>query len=223
MNIPHVIVITIDGPGAAGKSTVAAKVARALDFAYVDTGAMYRTLAWHCLRNGVNLGAPRAISSACRRWKTRLHLVEGDPSEVVLLVDGFRPQQELRTREVSQAASDVAVVPAVRQWMRDIQRQCAQFGNLVMEGRDIGTSVFPESTFKFWLDATVEERQRRRRAAGIEDDLAYRDRQDSQRAAAPLMVGLGVSRLDTTGRRPTEIVEEILGAVRARESEGRTP
>lgn len=208
------VVVAIDGPGASGKSTVSRAVAAALGFLYVDTGSMYRTLAWHCVRTGVNLKDPRAVASACRRWKTRLHLEDGSPPEVILLVDGFRPGPELRTREVGEAASDVAVVAAVRRWMKLTQRDCARFGNLVMEGRDIATNVFPETDHKFWLDASPEERMRRRKLQGVEDNLGYRDRQDSQRAAAPLMVGLGAVRIDTTGRPVEEIVEGIATRVR---------
>jgi cytidylate kinase len=214
MKTSTAIVVAIDGPGASGKSTVARAAARALGFAYVDTGAMYRTLAWHCVRTGVDLSSPRAIAGACRRWKTRLHLVTGDPAEVVLLVDGYRPADEIRTRDVSKAASDVAVVPSVRQWMKRVQRECGAFGNLVMEGRDIATNVFPETDFKFWLDASPEERVRRRQSQGVDDNLAYRDRQDSQRAAAPLMVGLGAVRIDTTGRPVGDIVAGIEAGVR---------
>lgn len=208
------IVVAIDGPGASGKSTVARAVARGLGFAYVDTGAMYRTLAWYCVQAGTELADPRAIASACRRWRTRLHFEEGDPGEVFLLVDGYRPRREIRTASVSKAASDVAVVPAVRAWMRRIQRECTRFGSLVVEGRDIATNVFPETDFKFWLDASPEERARRRRSEGVDDNLAYRDRQDSQRAAAPLMVGLGAIRIDTTGRPVPDIVADITGTVR---------
>ncbi len=222
MNAP--VIVAIDGPGAAGKSTVARKVASALGFAYVDTGAMYRTLAWHCVRAGVNLADPKAIAGACRRWRTRFHVVAGEadePTEVVLLVEGYRPQAEIRTREVSQWASDVAVVPAVRRWMKREQREARRFGSLVMEGRDIATNVFPETDFKFWLDASPEERARRRASQGVEDDPEYRDRQDSQRAEAPLMVGLGSVRIDTTGRCVDEIVAEIVGVLQERTAPGR--
>lgn len=209
------LAVAIDGPGASGKSTVARGVARALGFAYVDTGAMYRTLAWHCLQRGIDLRSEQAIASACRRWKTQLHLTGESPAEVYLAVDGYRPMAELRSPEVARAASDVAVVAAVRRWMRRVQRECARFGNLVMEGRDIGTNIFPETDFKFWLDASAEERARRRGLQGGGDDLAYRDRQDSQRASAPLMPGLGARRIDTTGRTVEAIVAEIAGVVRA--------
>src|ERR1043165_1445199 len=113
------IIVAIDGPGASGKSSTARALAKALGFLYVDTGAMYRTLAWHCLRKQVDLENPRAIGSACRRWKTSLAGVEG---QVRLLVDGQNPGDELRTPEVTAAASKVAVVPAVRQWMKRTQQ-----------------------------------------------------------------------------------------------------
>jgi cytidylate kinase len=183
---------------------------------------MYRTLAWHCVRTGVDLSEPKAITAACRRWKTRLHLVPGDPPEVVLLVDGHRPVAEIRTRQVSAAASDVAVVPAVRRWMRRVQRSCSEFGDLIMEGRDIGSNVFPETEYKFWLDASAEERARRRHAQGMDDDLAYRDRQDSQRAAAPLMPGLGVRRLDTTTRSAAEVAAQVVAVLRSERLFGET-
>jgi cytidylate kinase len=99
--------------------------------------------------------------------------------------------------------------------MRRKQRECAEFGSLVMEGRDIGSNIFPETDFKFWLDASPDERARRRRAQGVEDDLVYRDRQDSQRAAAPLMPGLGARRVDTTGHSASEVIALIAKEVAA--------
>ncbi|MGE4182151.1 MAG: (d)CMP kinase [Limisphaerales bacterium] len=211
---PTGVVVAIDGPGASGKSTVSRAVAAALGYAYVDTGAMYRTLAWHCLKTGVDPADAKAVAATCRRWKARLYLEDAETREVVLLVDGYRPSREIRSREVSAAASDVAVVAGVRTWMRHRQRECLQFGNLVMEGRDIATNVFPETDFKFWLDASPAERARRRRAQGVDENLAARDRQDSQRASAPLMMGLGAVRIDTTDRPVPEIVAEIGGRVR---------
>ena len=108
-----------------------------------------------------------------------------------LLVDGYFPEKEIRTAETSAAVPHVAAVPKVREWMNKRQRECIQFGNLVMEGRDIGTNVFPETDFKFYLDAKLEERSRRRAADGVQENLAARDQRDSQRAVAPLMIALG--------------------------------
>jgi cytidylate kinase len=187
------IVIAIDGTSASGKSTNAKLVAKALGYVYVDTGAMYRTLAWHCLQQKIDPHNAKAVAAACRKWKTALECVETKSHlrAVHLLVDGYFPEKEIRTAEVSAAVSHVAAVPKVREWMKKKQRECIQFGNLVMEGRDIGTNVFPETDFKFYLDAQLEERSRRRAADGVEENLAARDQRDSQRASAPLMIALG--------------------------------
>ena len=112
-------------------------------------------------------------------------------AQVRLLVDGYYPAKEIRTAETSAAVPHVAAVPKVRDWMKKTQRECVQFGNLVMEGRDIGTNVFPETDFKFYLDACLNERSKRRAAEGVQENLAARDQRDSQRAAAPLIVPLG--------------------------------
>jgi cytidylate kinase len=192
MNLKQPIVIAIDGTSASGKSTNAKLVAKALGYVYVDTGAMYRTLAWHCLQKRMDVHDAKAVAALCRKWKTKLECVEKNHLRVVhLLVDGYFPEKEIRTAEVSAAVSHVAAVPKVRDWMKKKQRECIQFGNLVMEGRDIGTNVFPETDFKFYLDAQLEERSRRRAADGVNENLAARDQRDSQRASAPLMIALG--------------------------------
>jgi CMP/dCMP kinase len=182
------VVVAIDGTSASGKSTNSKLVAKALGYVYVDTGAMYRTLAWYCLRHKIDVQDAKAVAAACRKWKTSLQCVE---KHVHLLVDGYYPAKEIRTAEVSTAVPHVAAVPKVRVWMKGTQRACIQFGNLVMEGRDIGTVVFPETDFKYYLDAHLEERSRRRAAEGVQENLAARDLRDSQRATAPLMIALG--------------------------------
>jgi CMP/dCMP kinase len=188
----HPTVIAIDGTSASGKSTNAKLVARALGYVYVDTGAMYRTLAWHCLQKRVEVNDENAVAAACRRWKTSLQCVEKNGLRAVrLLVDGYFPEKEIRTPETAAAVSHVAAVPAVRKWMKKTQRDCIRFGDLVMEGRDIGTNVFPETDFKFYLDASLAERAARRAADGVNENLAARDQRDSQRAVAPLMIALG--------------------------------
>ncbi|MCO5053272.1 MAG: (d)CMP kinase [Verrucomicrobiae bacterium] len=184
----HPIVIAIDGTSASGKSTNAKLVAKALGYVYVDTGAMYRTLAWYCLRNQIDYHNPKAVAAACRRWKAKLEVVD---ERVRLTVDGYFPEKEIRESNVSMVVSLVATVPKVREWMKKTQRDCLQFGNLVMEGRDIGTNVFPETDYKYYLDAQIEERTKRRQAEGVNENLAARDQRDSQRAAAPLMIALG--------------------------------
>jgi len=209
------IVIAIDGTSASGKSTNAKLVARALDYAYVDTGAMYRTLAWHCLKKNVDTHDAKAVANACRRWKTDLCCVEKNHIRVVhLLVDGYFPEKEIRTAEVSAATSLIAAIPKVRDWMKKTQRDCIQFGDLVMEGRDIGTNVFPETDFKFYLDAKLEERSARRAADGVNENLAARDQRDSQRASAPLMIALGAKVLDNSKLSSTETSGWLLQEIR---------
>ena len=211
------IVIAIDGTSASGKSTNAKLVAKALGFIYVDTGAMYRTLAWYCLQKRVDIHDEKAVANACRRWKTSLECVD---SQVHLLVDGYYPAKEIRTEEVTAAVSHVAAVPKVRDWMKKTQRECIRFGNLVMEGRDIGTNVFPETDFKFYVDAALDERSKRRAADGVNENLAARDLRDSQRAAAPLMVALGAKIIITSDLTPEQssgmIIEEVHKRLAAR-------
>lgn len=210
---PKNIVIAIDGTSASGKSTNAKLVAEALGFIYVDTGAMYRTLAWYCVVEQVDVHDPKAVAALCRKWKTSLECVD---RKVRLLVDGYYPDKEIRTVPVTETVSHVAAVPKVREWMKQKQRECAKFGNLVMEGRDIGTNVFPETDYKFYLDASLDERAKRRAAEGIQENLAARDRRDSQRAADPLMIALGATVINNSGMTPEETSGLILENVRQR-------
>jgi len=207
------IVIAIDGTSASGKSTNSKLVAAALGYVYVDTGAMYRTLAWYCLQHKLDVHDAKAVAAACRKWKTRLMCVDG---KVRLLVDGYFPETEIRTPETAAAVSHVAAVPKVREWMKKTQRDCIQFGNLVMEGRDIGTNVFPETDFKFYLDAQLEERSRRRAADGVRENLAARDQRDSQRAVAPLMVPLGAKVINNSNLSSEQTSGLIISEVRKR-------
>jgi CMP/dCMP kinase len=212
------IVIAIDGTSASGKSTNAKLVARTLGYIYVDTGSMYRTLAWYCLKNGIDVQDAKAVAAACRRWKAKLECVDG---KVRLLVGGYYPEREIRTAETSAAVPHVAAVPKIREWMVKRQRECIQFGNLVMEGRDIGTNVFPETDFKFYLDAKLEERSRRRAADGVEENLAARDQRDSQRAVAPLMIPLGAKVINNSSLTSEQTSGLILEEIRARLAEKR--
>ena len=204
------IVIALDGTSASGKSTNAKRVAKALGYAYVDTGAMYRSLAWHCLEKDVDFGDNKAIASLCRRWKTEL---KNDDGHIRLYVDGYFPEKEIRTAETSAAVPVVAAVPAVRKWMKAKQRECIKFGDLVMEGRDIGSNVFPDTDFKFYLDASLDERSKRRAADGVDENLAERDKQDSQRAAAPLMIPLGAKVINNSEMTAEETSALIIGEV----------
>jgi cytidylate kinase len=214
MNLKN-IVIAIDGTSASGKSTNAKLVAKALGYVYVDTGAMYRTLAWHCLQKCVDLHDAKAVAALCRKWKTSLECVEKNHLRAVhLLVENYFPEKEIRTSEVSAATSVIAAVPKVREWMKKTQRDCIQFGDLVMEGRDIGTNVFPETDYKFYLDAKLEERTARRAADGVDENLAVRDQRDSQRASAPLMIALGAKVLDNSKMTSAETSGWLLQEIR---------
>ena len=209
------IVIAIDGTSASGKSTNAKLIAKKLGFVYVDTGAMYRTLAWHCLRHRIDVHDAKAVASACRRWKTELKCVD---NSVRLTVDGYYPEKEIRTAETSTAVPHVAAVPKVREWMKEKQRECIQFGNLVMEGRDIGSNVFPETDFKFYLDACLQERSKRRTEQGVNENLAARDERDSQRAAAPLMIPLGAVIINNSGETPEQTSARIIAEVEKKQA-----
>jgi cytidylate kinase len=214
--VKHPIVIAIDGTSASGKSTNSKLVARALCFVHVDTGAMYRTLAWYCLKQKVDVQNAKAVAALCRKWKTSLKCVDG---HVQLQVDGYYPAKEIRGAEVSAAVSHIAVIPKVRDWMKKTQRDCIQFGNLVMEGRDIGTNVFPETDYKYYLDAHIEERSRRRAAEGVEENLAARDQRDSQRAAAPLMIALGAKVINNSQMTSEQTSATIIADVKKRMAE----
>jgi cytidylate kinase len=213
METKHPIVIAIDGTSASGKSTNAKLIAKKLGFVYVDTGAMYRTLAWFCLKSGVDVHDEKAVANICRKWKTRLECID---HSVRLLVDGYYPEKEIRTAETSAAVPHVAAVPKVRDWMKHKQRECIQFGSLVMEGRDIGTNVFPETDFKFYLDACINERSKRRIEQGVQENLAARDQRDSQRAAAPLMMALGAMHINNSGETPEQTSARIIAEVEKR-------
>ena len=207
------IVIAIDGTSASGKSTNAKLVARALGYVYVDTGAMYRTLAWHCLKNGLTCMTPKPspprAANGKRRWCAWMAAC-GCSWTVII------PKRKSARAETAAAVPHVAAIPQVRKWMVKRQRECVQFGNLVMEGRDIGTNVFPETDFKFYLDAKLEERSRRRAADGVQENLAARDQRDSQRATAPLMIALGAKVINNSNMTSEQTSGLILAEVRSR-------
>ena len=210
MSDPEPIVIAIDGPSASGKSTNSKIIAARLGYVYVDTGAMYRTLAWHALQVGTEVTNAAAVEDLCRDWPAKL-VRRGD--SIWLEVDGYFPEQEIRSAEVSAVVSHVAQVPFVREWMKERQRSCVQFGNLVMEGRDITSNIFPDTPHKFYLDASAEVRQARRDADGVEENLAARDQRDSTRKAAPLKVVEGATVINNSGESPEETSARIIALV----------
>ncbi len=210
MSDPEPIVIAIDGPSASGKSTNSKIIAARLGYVYVDTGAMYRTLAWHAQQSGIEVTNAESVEALCRDWPAEL-VRRGD--SIWLEVDGYFPEQEIRSAEVSAVVSHVAQVPFVREWMKERQRSCVQFGNLVMEGRDITSNIFPDTPHKFYLDASAEVRQARRDADGVEENLAARDQRDSTRRAAPLKVVEDATVINNSGESPEETSARIIAMV----------
>lgn len=177
------LVIAIDGPSASGKGTCGRWLAERLGFRFVDTGAMYRTLTWYCLDRGIRADDRDAVLSAVRTWPA---VLTDTGTAVRLEVGGVFPEKEIRSDAVAGMVAKISPVAGVRVWMVRTQRECLRFGSLVMDGRDIGTHVFPETPFKFFLTASAEVRERRRRAEGSQENTAERDRRDAARTVAPL-------------------------------------
>jgi CMP/dCMP kinase len=212
--------IAIDGPVAAGKSTIARLVASRLGLTYIDTGAMYRALAWAAAREGISADDPaRAVALLAR---TRIELIPEHGGANRVLVDGRDVTSEIRTPEIGQLASQLSTFPEVRARMVARQRELARQGGVVMEGRDIQTVVLPDAEVKIFLIATPEERARRRCLelqekgqpadyASVLADLAQRDARDTQRAAAPLQPAPDAVHLDSSGLSIEEVVERVLG------------
>jgi len=205
-NAPH-RVVAIDGPAASGKSSVARALARRLGVIYVNTGAMYRAATWLAVRRGVDLRDPAAIAALPLSRAMEYGVAEGKST---LRVEGEDPEPHLTAPEVNAGVSLVAAVPAVRVELVARQRDYLQRGDLVMEGRDIGSAVFPETPYKFYIDASPEVRARRRAAQGFHDDLAARDRIDSSRAASPLLIAPGAQVIDSSELTIEGVVDEIV-------------
>jgi CMP/dCMP kinase len=216
------LIIAIDGPSGAGKSTLAKRVARELGFIYLDTGAMYRALALKVLREGVDLADDVRLARLVE--STEIDLQEND-GRLEVLLDGINVAHEIRTPEVSQMASKVSAVKVVRTRMLALQRGMGQRGNVVAEGRDIGTVVFPDAEVKIFLDASAEERARRRyaelRAAGRAADMKEtlremeeRDKRDSERELAPLRMADDALRIDSSNATADAVAAKVLAAIR---------
>jgi cytidylate kinase len=217
------LVVAIDGPSGAGKSTAGRALAAQLGYTYIDTGAMYRALALKASRSGVSLDAEEALAALLRA--SSIQLAEGGRR---VLLDGDDVTADARSRETSRASSLVSVHPGVRVEMVARQREMGKDGGVVLDGRDIGTAVFPDAEVKFFLDAEPGERAQRRlgelRAAGsdvsfdaIEREVRERDYTDTHRAESPLQRAWDAIPLDTTQLSHEEVVERMLAAVRARE------
>lgn len=213
------LVIAIDGPSASGKSTVSQRVAQRLNFIHVDSGSLYRGITLYFLSRKVNAADSAVITAALNQM--RMDFLVRD-NAVKFSIDGVEPDSALRSEAVNNNVSQIAALPAVREWVVNKLREMPVFGNLVMEGRDIGTAVFPEAIFKFYLDAAPEERARRRylEMAGVNkgvpayDDILRsilkRDGIDSSRAFDPLKVAPGAVVIQSTKMTIDEVVDMIV-------------
>ena len=227
-------VVAIDGPSGAGKSTVARLVAKALGFSFLDTGAMYRAVTWHFLEE---VCAPAECATEPDRGEQRMRAVLAATRLEFhgqrLWVNGRDVTAHLRTREVESQVSAVSALPFVREAMRDLQRHVAERGPVVAEGRDMGSVVFPNARWKFFLDAAPTERARRRlrdfvaqgrvvSEAEVLEEIEVRDHLDSTRKDAPLMQAADAVYVDTTGLLTEQVVTAILRHIDRQEADAAT-
>ena len=215
------MIIAIDGPSGAGKSTVSKAVARRLDFSCLDTGAMYRSVAWKALQEGVSLEDAEALGRIARDNDIAFAHEAGDPLPRRVSIAGVDVTDAIRTAEIDRSVSSVASVPAVRAALVAQQQRIGRAGNYVVEGRDIGTAVFPEAELKVFLTASAAERARRRvaqnerRGIGSTDydevlaDIEHRDEVDSSRDTSPLKPAADAVQMDSTGRTIDQVIDRI--------------
>lgn len=210
-------IIAIDGPSASGKSTVARKTAQKLGWCYVDSGSMYRSITWIGLLNKVDFANQAEIQRTAESAKFEFKVENGGVS---FTINGKLPGDNIRSVDVNNNVSKVAAVQSVRALVNEHLRKMLGLGNLVIEGRDIGTAVFPETPYKFYLDASPEERAKRRHAeiAGkqelsvnqVDESLKRRDKMDSSRRVDPLKIASDAHVIDSTGMTIDQVVDHIL-------------
>lgn len=223
--LPGKILIAIDGPAGAGKSTVAARLAARLDLPYIDTGAMYRAVALLALRGGLTMPLDETAAGRVPELM-REHLIDVEVGRdgTSILIDGVDVSSDIRTAEISMMASAVSALPEVRKALVPLQRGLASRSGGVMEGRDIGTVVLPEADLKFFLTASADERAVRRHRdlaerdgsttlEEVRDQQRQRDLQDTSRAESPLQVARGSVVIDTTGLSLEEVVGRLFAEV----------
>ena len=220
------LIVAIDGPAGAGKSTVAKRVAKELGYTYMDTGAMYRAFAWKVREEGLKLGDEKKLRKVLQ--DTHIELVEQD-GRLGVLLNGVEVTDRIRTPELSQSASLVSTSGIVRERMVELQRAMGSRGGVVAEGRDIGTVVFPGAEVKIYLDASAEERARRRfeelpgqeKHVTLEEtlkEIEERDRRDKERAVAPLRKAEDAVVIDSTGHSADQVVERIMQEIKKKMS-----
>ena len=220
MRLQKPLVIALDGPSGAGKGTISRAIAERLGYRHVDTGAMYRAVAWLALERGVPFDDEPAVAALAETARLRV-----EPDRIA--IDGHDVTAAIRTPEMDRAAARVARIPAVRRVLVARQRALGAGGGIVMEGRDIGTVVFPAADLKIYLDADPAERARRRAAdpahagsqeplTAVAESMADRDRSDATRATSPLTAAPDAIRIDTTGVAIQSVVEQVLALARER-------
>jgi cytidylate kinase len=216
--------IAIDGPSASGKSSVSKGVAAELGFIYSDSGALYRGVTWQAIRKGVDTKDAAAVIECMLNSDWNFFVQEG---AATFSIDGDVPVQELREKDVRESVADVASIPEVRKFVVESLQSLANFGSLVMEGRDIGTVVFPNSPYKFYLDADPEERAMRRyrelvaagedeKAHEVMDSLKKRDKIDATRKTDPLVVAPGAQVIDSTSMTLEGVIKTVVDAVKGK-------
>jgi len=216
------LVIAIDGPSGAGKSTAARLLAKRLGYIYIDTGAMYRAVGWKAKRERIDPADEKKLEALCARTQVTIKKDNNDPR---FFVDGIDVTGEIRTPEMGMMASTVSKSPAVRARLLTLQRDLGKSGGVVMDGRDIGTVVFPDADVKFFLDASAEERGKRRylelKAMGMDVDCSRitreiedRDQQDSGRALAPLKKAEDAVLIDSTTLSIDEMLHRMVSSIK---------
>jgi cytidylate kinase len=215
--------VAIDGPASSGKSTVAKIIAKRFGYVYCDTGAMYRSVTWAALENGIGVSDTKRVIDLARRIKITFE--PGQPDQRVF-VDGHEVTKDIRTEKIAANVSAVAAIPEVRAQMVEQQRQIAQAGGIVMDGRDIGTTVLPDAQIKVFLVASAHERARRRYEENLQKGLAtqsldeleaaikLRDQKDSTRKVSPLTQAEDAILIDTTSLTIDQVVDEISALIK---------
>ncbi|MDF1825687.1 MAG: (d)CMP kinase [Verrucomicrobiales bacterium] len=213
MAIPPLIV-AIDGPAASGKSTVAKRIASCLQIVFVSSGGMYRAFTWRVLEEGIDPADTKAVLEILK--VTRFDC--GEESGLgTFAVDGrFLTKEELSARSVNENVSTIAAIPEVRERLVAEQRAYGEANGVVMEGRDIGSVVFPNTPYKFYIDASPEVREQRRRAEGVTDSIAARDKTDSNRKASPLVIPEDAIVVDSSYMSVEEVVEKVISEISLR-------